>query len=508
MLQTPPSICAKCNTPLGPGQRFCPNCGATVSETIPPTMAASQPSNPYNPPLPTVAASQPSNPYNTPFPTVAASQSSPSNPYNMPFPPVGSSPSTSPNPYAPPLPTVAASQPSNPYNMPFPPVGSSPSTSPNPVNPYAPPPPSNPGEPGGYNAAPPPPPYMPPAAIPNSAYGVPQGYAPGQQNFAQPAPFNPYTPAGAPKKTSPLLIIGIIAAVVLVIGGSIWVLAKGQPGSSTATGGGNDSQSFAKSQALNLTMIYSSDQMTFTSLQQASKFSDDTYTSDTYSDTQKNFVRISFKEQQTANRSSYFSYRTAFLLLLPDKTTVTPLNAQEYSGPEQGVIRTNWVDFQTNAPIDLSKLSLRIGATDEAQMTVALQTGTDVSKYQPKTTTLDKPFNYATMNWMLQKGTQSYYFNGTQAKTGKVYVTVNLKADNTGGNTVYFYSGFVHLKSGDTVSAPDYASNLSAFDNIDPGTTNVLGTATFLVPPSNTYTLEFLAGKGFDAQQIDFSILN
>lgn len=490
MLQTPPKICAQCNTPISPGQRFCPNCGAIVSETIPPTMAASQPDH--------------ATPYNTPFPPVAASQPMPSSPYNMPFPTVAASASPSP-------------EPSNPYSNPYSPIGASSSPSPDPSNPYA-PLPSNPGGFAGYNSAPPPPPpsYTPPATLPNnSAYGMPQGFTPPLGPPAPPS-YNPYAPATASptskKASSPLLIIGIVVAVILVLSGGVWAITRnnsggktGTNGSQSTTNGGGGGNNFAASQQLNLPVTYSSDQITFTSLQQAATFSDDTYTTDTYSSSKKNYVRLNFKEQQ-GERSSYFSYRSSFLLLLPDKSTAAPLKAQEYSGPEQGVVRTNWIDFETKAPLDLSQLSLRLGATDEAQMTIPLKTGADVSKYQPQTATLNKPFNYATMSWTLQKATQSYDFNGKQAKKGKVYVTVSLKANNTGDNTVYFYSGFVRLKSGETVSASEYGSQLDAFDNIDPGTTNVQGTATFLIPPASTYTLEFLAGKGFPAQQVDFSI--
>src|SRR5439155_500935 len=146
-------------------------------------------------------------------------------------------------------------------------------------------------------------------------------------------------------------------------------------------------------------------------IQQANKFADDAMSGLSYNGN-KNYVRINFREQQTSQKSSYFSYRTAFLLILPDKTTASPLKAQEYSGPEGGVVRTNWVDFELNNQVDLSKLSLRLGASDEAQMTFDLKTGADVSKYKSQQVNLNKSFQYAGMNWTLKDATQVYYNNG------------------------------------------------------------------------------------------------
>jgi hypothetical protein len=394
---------------------------------------------------------------------------------------------------------------------------------------------------GGYNASAPP----PPIGLPNSAYGTPPGYPSssydpyGGAATPPPPPADPYSgapqpnpygppppqpgqympPIGAPnpyaipnKKKSPALyiVLGIVVAVLVICGGSVWAISKALgTDSKTGTGGSGGSSSggqFAAEQKVDLSVIYSSVQFTFTSLQQADKFSDDSLSGLSYS-SKKNYVRINFKEQQTSQKSSYFSYRSSFLLVLPDKTTVSPIKSSEYSGPESGVVRTNWVDFELKDQVDLSKLSLRLGASDEAQMTFELKTGADVSKYKPQQVTLNKSFQYAGMDWTLKDATQIYYNNGKQAKNGKVFVLVNLKANNPAGNgSVYLYSGFMRLKSGDTVSAPTYDSNLDDFDIIEDGTSNIQGMAVFETPPASTYTLEFTSGKNISATSVAFSI--
>jgi flagellar basal body-associated protein FliL len=317
-------------------------------------------------------------------------------------------------------------------------------------------------------------------------------------------------PYGMPpkKKSSALyIVLGIVLAVLVVCGGGTWAAFKAMnPGSKTGSGGIGGGTQYASQQKLNLTVIYSSVQFNFTSLQQANKFSDDSYTGLSYN-SNKNYVRINFQEQQTSQKSSYFSYTSAFHLILPDKTTVAALKASEFESPQSGEVRTNWVDFELKDQVDLSKLSLTLGSSDESQMTFELKTGANVSQYKPIQANLNKSFQYANMSWTLKDASQSYYYNGKQAKKGKVFVIVDLTANNPADNgSVYLYSDFVRLKSGVTVSAPTYDSNMNDFDVIESGTSNVQGTAVFETPSSSTYTLEFASGRNITATSVDFSI--
>src|SRR5262249_27993752 len=153
--------------------------------------------------------------------------------------------------------------------------------------------------------------------------------------------------------------------------------------------GGSGSGTSSSQDLNNLKIIYSSDEMTFTSVQEAPNFKDDTYTTG-YLAKSNNYVRVNFKEHQLEGHFSLFSYRTVFHLLLPDKSVIAPQQSQNYLGPELDVVRPNWVDFPTNASVDLNQLTLRVGADDEVQMDIPLKSGADVSKYQPKTATLNK----------------------------------------------------------------------------------------------------------------------
>lgn len=318
----------------------------------------------------------------------------------------------------------------------------------------------------------------------------------------------PFTP-GAKKKSSTLyIVLGIVLAVLVVCGGSAWAITKAfNPGSSNTGGGGsnNSGGQFAASQNVNLQVVYASDQITFTSIKQANKFSDDSFTGLDY-ENNKNYVRVNFNEKQTSDKTSYFSYSSAFTLILPDQSTAKAIQAEDIEGPQGGVVRTNWVDFELNNQVDLSKLSLRLGGSDEAQMTFPLKTGADVSKYNPQKITPNQAFQYAGMSWTLNDVTQSYYNNGQQAKTGKVIVIVDLTANNNSSSTVYLTDNFIRLQSGTTVTAPNYDSNLTNFDIVDPGTTNIQGTAVFDTPPSSNYTLEFASGQNITAQSLNFTI--
>lgn len=314
----------------------------------------------------------------------------------------------------------------------------------------------------------------------------------------------------APQKPkSPLWVyitIGIAVLVILCAGG-VYALVHSFSGGGGNTGG-NGSGNYGNSQTLNnLVVTYSSDQITFNSVQQADKFTDDTLS--TFGE-HPNYVRINFKEQQTSQNSSYFGYTEAFHLVLPDKSVVAAQRAENFSGPQQAEIRDNWVDFPTSAKVDLSQLVLRLGGADEAQMDIPLKSGADVSKYQPKTINPNTPFKYAHLDWTLQSATQSLYFAGKQAKTGQVYITVNLKADNHSNYEVWLFGSFVHLKANGNSLSPDLYSEAKGFDDMQPGTTNHQGTVTFLTQPTSDgkYTLDFLPDQenSWPEQNVNFQI--
>jgi len=447
LLQTP-QVCTQCGTRIEPGLRFCSSCGAIAPQQVAPTVAAAFPQS--NPPY-------------------SASSSSPN---NLPYPVPSSGPeqTTFPNPPYAGSPGVARTEFANPPSSP-----------------------SSPSYPG-YNSASTPVPPPPPTATPGNPYSS-----------------TPYYPPPAPaKKRSPLLPI-IIVVLLLVIGGGsagIYALTKGASsnhygqgnGSSNGGNNSNTSSNNAPSQMLNLTVTYASDQMTFTQLQQASKFSDDQET--TYSfNGHKNWVRLIFNENATD--SSYFSYTQSFHLILPNGNVTAATNAQQYSGPQQGVQRQNWIDFGTDSTVDLSNLQLSLGASDEAVMKFPLKDNADLSAYQTKTTNPNTQFQYGSVNWTIKSITKSLYYGGKQAKTGQIYLVFGLSADNPSSNDAFLPIDFPRLKAGpSSVQAPDYSSQLSKFDIISANST-AEGTAVFLVTPTpdGKYTLDCQADSNFNVAE-------
>jgi hypothetical protein len=363
----------------------------------------------------------------------------------------------------------------------------------------------------GRGTFPPPPTFSPSPLLPPPPVGY-DPYAPIPYNTpSQPfyTGFQGYTsPAQKKKSGTPFVIVGVLIVLLVALAGSIYAFSK-VPSSLTFHSSNNQSSTqsggnVTSSQQLNLSTIYASDQITFTSVQQAGKFNDDAFT--TFS-SHGNYVRINFKERQLAKHASFFSYREAFHLILPDKTVLSSTRAQAYIAPDQEVIRTNWVDFAADSQLDLGQLTLRLGSSDENQMDVPLKTGADLTKYQPKTTTLNKSFQYASIPWKLLSATQSLYFEGKQAKSGQVYITVSLTTNNTSQNDLYLYN-FLRLKSGDSVTSPEYTSNLDKFYNLKANTTDIQGSATFLATPSTSYTLRLLASSSqdFNEQSVNFQV--
>jgi hypothetical protein len=437
-------ICTQCGTRIEPGLRLCPNCGATVPEEVVPTAPA--------------AFSQSNPSYST----------SSSNPYNPPYPAPSPGPeqTTFQNPlYVATPPSVAGMECANSPSVPSTPLYPS------------------------YNSTPAAVPPPPPPVTPSNPYSS-----------------VPYYPPATPAKKRSLLLPIIIMALLVVIGSSgagIYFITKAVSsnhyGQNILNSGSNTSNN-APSQTLNLTVTYASDQMTFTQLQQASKFSDDQETTYTFTG-HKNWVRLIFKEK--AIDSSYFSYTGSFHLILPNGDVVAATNAQQYSGPQQGVQRQNWVDFGTNSSVDLSNLQLSLGTSDEAVMKFPLKNNADLSAYQPKQTNPNTQFQYGGVNWTITSITKSLYYGGKQAKTGQSYLVFSLSAANTSANDAFVPIDFLRLKAGpSSVQAPDYSSNLDKFAVVSANST-ATGTAVFLIAPTldGKYTLDCLANSNLNVTE-------
>ena len=373
--------------------------------------------------------------------------------------------------------------------------------------------------------------YDMPTPSSGSSYQTYDTPTPNLYNTPPPPPSDPYyasytqPPVQAKKRSPwPLIIIGIIVFVLLLGGGGVYAIIAavhnstvhnnnggntningGSNNGNTGSGGGN----YAATQKFNLTATYASDQLTFTGLQQQSKFSDDDLANDYGLSSHPNYVRLSFQEQQTAKDGSFFAYTSAFHLMLPDKSVANAVNSEQDIAPDSSVTRSNWVDFDTSSEgqVDLSKLQLELGASNEHQMTFPLASNANLSQYTPKVTTLNTQTTYAGANWTIKDATQSLYSDGQQAKTGLIYMIIDLVANNNSSNDISLYD-FLRLKAGSSTISPESNSNLDNFISLNAQTTNVQGSAAFQVQPTstNTYTLNFLAGTDIAAQTVNLQL--
>ncbi|HEX4203076.1 MAG TPA: zinc ribbon domain-containing protein [Ktedonobacteraceae bacterium] len=431
MSQTPTQACPSCRAQIAPGLTFCPNCGTMLSAA----------SNYY----PTVASTPPAAPSGSYDPTVAAP------------PPAAQSPENSNYGQAtPPPPPSSSSNPNQGIYTHYP----APGTPPPPPQQYQ-----------QYQSASGNNPYTP------GTYGYPYGQQQGKR-----------------RGVSPWLYIGIAIALVVLIGGffAIKGLIGGTGGSGGAcgsggAGGSGGTANTSKITPSNLAFTYASDNITVTSIQQASKFSDDAST--TYGSS-KNYVRVNFNESATA-KYVIVDYLNSFHLMLPDNTLVKPTQAKQYSAPDGVAPQVNWIDFGTDSSLDLNTLGLRVGAAGEVPMVIPFKTGANLAQYQDKTVKPGSNFTYGPSTWTIVSATRSLSFNGKQATTGNIYISVNLKVKATGNYALYGVNGdFIHLKVGGNTYNSDLGSQASDFDDIEPGTTHQ-GTVTYLATPASdgNYTL-------------------
>ena len=239
---------------------------------------------------------------------------------------------------------------------------------------------------------------------------------------------------------------------------------------------------------LNETVNYAGVDITILNAQQASSFSDDNNSST------NELVRLNLNEKAGPAVGS-FLYDDVMRLVLPDKTTIVPSRAQNDIGPEQGTTRTNWIDFTVATNTKIDQLTLLVGTDKEAQMSVPLSSGANLSAYQLKTASPNTSIQYAGLAWTVTSVTLAWNYYGHQADKGMRYVVVQFRIDNPTSNQ--FTSGFpeeyMRLKSGGATSAP--AGNSTLPITVPANSSGATGVVAFQVPEGVTsYTL-ILLGK-------------
>lgn len=362
-----------------------------------------------------------------------------------------------------------------------------------------------PERPTEFSALPPPPPSgqygQPPPPPANTYYPSqgPQSFPQGQQSYqaAQPPAYAQPPKKDATKSVLGQIGCGVLLIILLIVGacagagyvGYRWLASAANTGTGSSTYSSNGSTPGAiptVTAQINQTVTYASVETTILNVQEASSFTDDANSSSPV------LVRVNIKEHNPTVNSVYVFYNDNFRLILPDGTAVVPGSEHDNGGVNQAVTRTNWVDFPLSSSIALDKLTLRLGAADQAQMDIPLTGKADLSKYQLKTISPNAPFQYAGLNWTLTTVTSNWSADGKQADSGMRYVVVTLKVDNPTSNAYYpFVNDNVRLQAGSVTNPPTGTT----FDSsIAAGQTGKTGTITFLMPQnSSSFTLLMLA---------------
>jgi hypothetical protein len=177
-------------------------------------------------------------------------------------------------------------------------------------------------------------------------------------------------------------------------------------------------------------------------------------------------------------------------------------------GPDNGNTGDNWLDFAVPTSDKIDQLTLVLGSSQDAQISIPLTGKADLSMFQTKTVNLNTPISYQSLNYTLQSATETWSIGGKQASTGMRYVVLTFKVDNqTSNNTAIGLTGdYMRLKAGGATNSP-VDTTLPLYANAN--TSGATGTVTFLMPENNTaYNLIFLAVQGYSNVQVktDFNI--
>jgi len=243
-------------------------------------------------------------------------------------------------------------------------------------------------------------------------------------------------------------------------------------------------------QQINQAVPYGGVDITIVSVQQSQAFLDDNNSGT------KGMLRLNLKETSRTGRGSFF-YADVARLILPDKSTVAPLNEQQLDSPGAGVTRTNWLDFPVPTSIQIGQLTFQLGKNTEAQVSVPLTGKADVTQYQPKTAQLNVSTHYEGLTWTIISATVSLSDDGKQADKGMHYVMVAMKMDNpTSSDFNAYWGDYIRLQAGGTTSAPEVDSTSDSFPlGIPAGSAGKTGSLTFLLPDSNTSYILILLAK-------------
>ncbi|WP_052888803.1 zinc-ribbon domain-containing protein [Thermogemmatispora carboxidivorans] len=299
-----------------------------------------------------------------------------------------------------------------------------------------------------------------------------------QPPLSRPGQQTPETPAVAPRplvrrpRQQRWLLPVLLALVLLIALGYVTAGLAGVP----VPGFRSEAQEPVTTLRLDTTVTYASARMTIQRVQQAQTFADDPHA------TEDGMVRVFLHEENlTASPIVYNLYQCAHLLV-PGKGEQAPLLVTANGSLAPQANRNNLLDFAAPQDIPLSKLTLRLGTDNEAQMDIPLTSKPDLSRYAPRSVKLNTSLQYFGLNWTVTGATLAWSTEGQQAPRGKIFLTLTLTVDNTLAQTAIPGSPYDYIRlqteNGARIT-PSYSTLPVAFSQ---GANNQGGTVTFSVP--------------------------
>lgn len=263
----------------------------------------------------------------------------------------------------------------------------------------------------------------------------------------------------------------VLPLVLLVV-----LLILGTGGYLTFTG--HLIQSPIKSVNLHIPLTYTGLSVTLLSVQQAQNFVDDPNT------VNNGMVRLHLQEQNTTTTLITWNYARSTHLLVQGLPALAPVHVQSKGQIAPGATQTSMLDFAVPNGTNLSKVSLQLGSSDEAQIRVPLIDQTDFSQYQPQTLPQHGNMDYFGLNWTLTSSTTSLSIPGQQAANGMEYLTFTMIINNTLSQQAITGSPFdyVRVKTGGKIFNPISTTLPVSFARNQMGNAS---TITFLIPQNS-----------------------
>ncbi len=339
--------------------------------------------------------------------------------------------------------------------------------------------------------------HLPPASSPQSYQSSPllqpqeflQSYPPMQDPVYASVPTTQMRTLGRP------FIVLILLLVLLVLGIASYVGLR-------IFGGIKATQPPITTTSINSTLNYAGVDITVINAQQSQSFLNDP-------DSASNgMVRLRLRAQNNVAVPVALQYNTIAHLQLPGKITVAPTYVDANVKLVAGATHISTIDFAVPSNVKISQLTLILGASNEAQVSMLLNGQTNIGQYAPKTVKPNEQMQYLGLNWLFSSATSQLSLNGQQASKGMRYVVVTLSVDNTLSQTAIPGSPFDYISiktSNITITPVDSTLPVS----FAAGVNGKMGTVTFLVPQTATTLTLLLASQtpnGFDQATADFQI--